>query len=154
MIKKVFSFYKLSSKEKENMVKIPKEKSRSKLIRELDKLVSDHVLNEVAHGVCARCGKQALKTDNGKFINFGCSHFFPRDYMGTRFYLDNLDALCWQPCHFQKWEHDKGGAYRDYMIKKLGEKKFELLTVKAQAITKFSYQDLEMLKMLFTQGKF
>lgn len=129
--------------------KLPKEKTRWQLIKELDAKVSNFVLTKISKGVCARCGKQHQQYENKKgqmkWSNYGCSHFWPRDYMGTRFDIDNLDGLCWYPCHGQKWEHDKSGAYRDYMIKKLGQAKFELLEMKARATTKFSTQDIKLM---------
>ena len=131
------------------VLKLPKEKTRSQLIKILDGLVSNYVLVKVCRGKCRRCGKQHEQYENSKgqkkWHNYGCSHYWPRDYMGTRFEIDNLDGLCWLPCHSQKWEHDKQGAYKDYMIKKLGQAGFNRLEVKARGITKFSTQDIKLM---------
>lgn len=129
--------------------KLPKEKSRSQLIKILDDMISNFVLVKVCKGICMRCGKQHFQYKNKKgelkWNNYGCSHYWPRDYTGTRFEIDNLDGLCWLPCHSQKWEHDKQGAYKDYMVKKLGKKGFERLEMKARAITKFSTIDIKLM---------
>ena len=124
---------------------IPKEKTRPQLIKILDSMVSDFILNKVCKGKCMRCGKQHIKTDNGKWLNYGTSHYWARTYMGTRWEVDNLDGLGWLPCHSSIWEHDKNGQYRDYMMKKLGKEGFEKLEMKARATTKFSTVDIKNL---------
>lgn len=118
--------------------------NRSKIIRQLDKLVSDEVKRRVK-GKCARC--QQVRA------NMGCSHYFSRRYIGTRWNFDNLDWLCWLPCH-NFFEHDKQGEYTDLMIKKLGRAKFNRMKIKAYSANKFSTQDLQLLLQLFEQGKF
>ena len=114
-----------------------KEKSRSKLIKELDKIISD-LVKEKAQGKCVKC-KQVRK-------QAGVSHYFGRKHMGTRWELDNLDWACWG-CHQYHMEHEKnpGGWYYDYIVKKLGEKRFNTLQIMAYSITKFSRQDIELL---------
>ena len=128
---------------------VPKEKTRSQLIKILDSMVSDFVLTKICRGKCMRCGKQHEQYENSKgekkWSNYGTSHFWPRDYMGTRFDIDNLDGLCWLPCHSQRWEKSKQGDYRDYMLKKLGQNKFELLEYRARAITKRSTLDIKLM---------
>jgi len=130
-------------------VRLPKEKTRSQLIKILDDMVSNFILVKVCKGKCMRCGKKHTQYENKKgemkWDNYGCSHYWARDYMGARFEEDNLDGLCWLPCHSQKWEHDKNGQYRDYMLKKLGKKKYKLLEMKARAVTKFSTQDIKFM---------
>ena len=133
-------------------VKIPKEETRSQIIKRLDNIISQILLKD---GVCKRCGKHHKQYKNKKgelkWHNFGASHYWSRDYMGARFELDNLDGLCWLPCHGQKWEHDKQGVYKDYMIKKLGQRGFERLEIKARGIVKFSKQDLLLLIKIYSK---
>lgn len=137
------------AKKKKSKPKLPKEKTRWQLIKILDGMVSNFILNKKCMGLCMRCGKRHLAYKNKKgelkYHNYGTSHYWARDYMGTRFEVDNLDGLCWWPCHGQKWEHDKQGAYKDYMVKKLGKKGFEKLEIKAKAVTKFSIVDIKNL---------
>lgn len=54
-----------------------------------------------------------------------CSHFYDRGIWLTRFDPDNCVALGRQ-CHIL-WEDDKQGRYSDFMIRLLGEKKFDEL---------------------------
>lgn len=114
-----------------------KSESRRNLIKKLDKLVSDYVKRK-AEGKCQRCG-QVRK-------NAGVSHYFGRKHIGTRWCLENLDWACWG-CHLYHMEKEKnpGGWYYNYMIKKLGEKKFKTLEIMAYSITKFSRQDIQFL---------
>ena len=114
-------------------------KTFPQLVKELDTLISAYILKK-GNYTCVRCGKKYIKGQR----NLTCSHYWDRQYKGTRWDSDNLDPLCWMPCHSQKWEHDKNGAYKDYMIKKLGTKKLDKLEIKARAIAKFSSVDLRL----------
>lgn len=91
---------------------------------------------------CVRCGRQNYLT---------CSHFWPRQHKATRFDPKNCVALCWMPCHKYHWEKEKQGAYRDYMVKRLGKKEYAILEVKARG-TKQQYDAIvdcmKLLKML------
>lgn len=49
------------------------------------------------------------------------------------------------------WEHDKQGEYRDYMVKKLGQDKYDALEVKARTVTKWPTIDLELLYEFLTK---
>ena len=115
--------------------KFPKEKSLRKLEKELDKAVSDY-LKAKSKGICVRCGKHRK--------NMGVSHYWSRKHRSTRWEIDNLDWMCWLPCHYTA-EHEKQGWYRDYMIGKLGERGYQTLMVKANTVTKFSRQDIQLL---------
>lgn len=77
---------------------------------------------------CVRCGSKNHLT---------CSHFWSRTHSATRYDPDNCIALCF-PCHLFKWEHEKQGAYMDFMKNKLGEEKYVLLMQKASSIVKRS----------------
>lgn len=66
----------------------------------------------------------------GRTVGIGVSHFWGRTHSSTRYDEDNCDVLCWLPCHYT-WEHEKQGAYKDFMIKKLGLKKYNILQRKA-----------------------
>jgi hypothetical protein len=83
--------------------------------------------------ICARCGKDFK--DNKKMYH--CSHFWGETRSSTRFNYDNCIGLCYI-CHYgdkvNGWEFNKQGEYRDFMIKKLGEKKFNELTKLANSL--------------------
>jgi len=83
----------------------------SKYIRERDKR-------------CMRCKRVE------DFKKLTCSHFWVRQHKGTRFDPENCIALCW-PCHAFHFEKEKQGAYRDYMIRWLGQEKYDQLAKKA-----------------------
>ena len=127
---------------------IPKEKTRSQLIKILDGMISDFVLSKKCMGLCMRCGKRHLQYKNKKgelkWRNYGTSHYWSRKHMGTRFEVDNLDGLCWLPCHVT-WEKEKQGDYNTYMLNKLGATGYKKLQIKAQGITKFSTQDIKLM---------
>ena len=127
--------------------KFPKspQKERSQIIKELDKLISAKVKKR-AKGKCVKCG--LVKK------NAGVTHYFSRRYIGTRWDFDNLDWACWG-CHYYWMEKDKtpGSWYHAYMTRKLGNRKFELLGIRAYAVTKFPTSDLKLLVEVFKKGK-
>ena len=81
-------------------------------------------------GVCQRpdcpyCHNvKGKKLEESRFV-LQCSHFWGRNCSATRYEFDNADCFC-SGTHF-KWEGEKAGAYRDYMIKKLGKKRYDEL---------------------------
>jgi 5-methylcytosine-specific restriction endonuclease McrA len=119
-------------------VKIPKTKTRRKVIKELDALFAKYIKTR-DKWTCQRCHTQYEPGDRG----IQCSHYFSRRYYGTRFDLDNCEALC-GGCHMLV-ESDKQGWYTDYKKKTLGEKKYEMLRIKAYSLTKLTKFDLELL---------
>ena len=112
---------------------------RSKIIAKLDKIFSLHI-RERDNWTCQRCNRKFAPPTKG----LGCSHFWSRRHLSTRWDTDNSIALC-MPCHLYHWESEKQGDYRDFMIKKLGEKKFKMLEIKAISITKISTVELQIL---------
>lgn len=71
------------------------------------------------HPRCARRGD----TEIG---GLQCSHYWSRDVWPLRFEPDNADAA--HPgCHAFKWEKDKAGGYQDYMVEKLGRRRFNAM---------------------------
>ena len=128
---------KKKSKPSVNKIKLPKEKSRSQLIKILDKMYSDYLKNK-SKGICFKCGRVSK--------NAGVSHYFSRKYMGGRWDNANCDWACWS-CHFHQLEHFKqlGEWYYNYMIKKLTLKGFVLLEKRTHAVNKFSAMDIRMM---------
>lgn len=64
---------------------------RAKLIKKLDKLVSEIVRSK---GLCERCGKEDT---------LACAHIFSRRNLRIRWTLSNLLCLCYR-CHIH-WAH-------------------------------------------------
>jgi hypothetical protein len=104
-----------------------------KLKKELDKVFSKYIRERDKK--CVRCGKTTGLT---------CSHFWSRKHLATRYDEDNCDALCF-PCHLFHWEKEKQGAYLDYMKRKLGVQRYDVLEYKAHSITKLVKGDYEYL---------
>lgn len=123
--------------------RIPKEKSRSKLVKELDKLFSDYIKKK-AKGECMRC--------TWVRGNAGVSHFYSRRIMGLRWDKDNCDWACWG-CHHYHLEHFKqpGQFYETYLIKKLGVKGYDKLIMKSGMITKYSTSDIKLMIQNFNK---
>lgn len=80
------------------------DKEFSKWIRERD-------------GKCLHCGKTT---------NLQCSHFWSRKHSSTRYDTENCVALC-AGCHLYKFENEKQGIYRDFMIRRLGQEGYDKL---------------------------
>ncbi len=72
----------------------------------------------VRDGKCLRC-----KTTQ----NLTNSHFWSRNKSALRYEPDNCITLCAWKCHIYGWEKEKQGAYRDFMIERLGEPRYEEL---------------------------
>lgn len=69
-------------------------------------------------GRCLRCGTTESLTN---------SHFWTRKNSALRYEPDNCITLCAWKCHIYGWEKEKQGAYRDFMIDRLGIERYEEL---------------------------
>lgn len=76
---------------------------------------------------CISCGQ--IKP----FASFDCGHYYSRTHLGTRWDEDNCNAEC-SYCNRFKADHMEG--YRRNLIDKIGQKRFDLLGLKAHTITK------------------
>jgi hypothetical protein len=79
---------------------------------------------------CVRCG--GYHEPPTKALH--CSHYFGRGREGTRFDPENADALC-HGCH-QYWGSADKEGYRNFKINQLGQKGFDLLTLRANTYKK------------------
>jgi hypothetical protein len=82
-----------------------------------------------------KCQNPKCDTPNAQL---NCSHYFVRQHYATRYDPENSIALCVN-CHvFDKdnWENDRLKEYYEFMLKKLGKKKFEALKIKHDKPTK------------------
>jgi hypothetical protein len=73
-------------------------------------------------GQCVSCGRKTGLQN---------SHFWSRKRFSTRYDEENCDTLC-MGCHKWKWEGEKQGEYRDYMLKKLGVRRYNALRTRAE----------------------
>lgn len=72
-------------------------------------------------GRCLRCATTEGLT---------CSHFWLRKHSSTRFDPDNCIALC-GTCHAD-WEHRKNNEYKAFMIRWLGQERYDALETRAR----------------------
>lgn len=85
--------------------------------------------------VCQRCRRPGWPDAKGRPIKgLQASHYFGRGRESTRFDPDNVIALC-MGCH-QYWGSTNREDYREYMIKRLGEKGFNDLSTRARMLVK------------------
>lgn len=107
----------------------------SKLIRDRD------------NWTCVRCKTKYTPPTNA----LQCSHFWGRGNKATRFDKLNCDSLCYG-CH-ALWEGNKQGEYRDFKLKQLGKKQYDLLEKKARSTIHFGeYEFKQMAKELRENG--
>lgn len=93
-----------------------------------DKLFSIFIRSR-AGWKCERCYRQYTPPTNA----LHCSHFWGRRNESTRFEPDNASAHCYG-CHQFFTSHPV--EHRDWVFKKLGEKRFNLLTLQAHTARK------------------
>ena len=129
-------------KKKKKGINLFKKKTRSQMIKELDKITSLRV-RENADWTCERCKTPYKPPTRG----LQCSHYFSRRYIGTRFNLDNLMALCYF-CH-QLYETDKQGEYTQKMKDRIGEQALDKLRIDAYSTdSKMTMDDLKKLLLV------
>lgn len=81
---------------------------------------------------CVACGRSGYG-DLG-ITGLQASHFYSRRNESVRFDPENVDALD-AGCH-RKWGGEDRLEYRDFKIKQLGQKGFDLLTLRANTYQK------------------
>jgi len=75
---------------------------------------------------CQYCGR-VYPEDNCR--NLGVSHYHGRAHENVRFDEENTPCLCSIPCHTYFDTHKT--EYRDWMLKRLGQERFDMLQLKA-----------------------
>ena len=75
---------------------------------------------------CEVCGRVYLPDNAG---NLGVMHYHGRSHENVRFDEDNTPVACNIPCH-QYFDTHKT-EFKDWMVKKLGQQRFDLLEVRA-----------------------
>ena len=92
-------------------------------IRKVDKMFADYLKAKVGYR-CERCKKQYQKGDRAIQL----SHFHGRRKESTRFEENNCSILCFS-CHNRF--HEQPLEHTEWMKKRLGRKRFDLLTLQA-----------------------
>ena len=106
-----------------------KKTTRMAIIKKLDVLFSKQVRER--DGVCQYCKKSSTTY---------CHHIFSRRHMGTRWLMENAVSLCVY-CHRFR-AHGDPENFRDFIIGRIGQRKFDELKWKAYTPTKFTVNDL------------
>lgn len=92
----------------------------------LDEVVSN-LVREMAEWTCLRC--HAYFQPGLARLGLHNSHYFGRQFISTRYDLENCDSLCYG-CHHH-WEQVDRDAYRAYMVRKLGQDGYDRLVLRA-----------------------
>lgn len=75
---------------------------------------------------CQRCGKLGYGPEG--IFGLQASHFYSRRRWNLRFDEINVDVLC-VSCH--QWAHKQPTEFKDWKIEQLGQKDFDLLTLRS-----------------------
>ena len=117
-----------------------KVKKKTDYTAKLDKVFSEYIRmrDVMPNGLfrCISCGK--IKP----YSQADCGHYHSRNHMATRFDEDNCHAEC-RGCNRFSADHLIG--YRENLIQKIGEQRFELLSWKAHQTKKWSDFELQEL---------
>ena len=100
-------------------------------LRKTDRLFTKYLRKKQDY-TCQRCGRVYPPDD---CRNLGVSHYWGRGHENTRFDEDNCDLLCTLPCH-HIWGGDGRLEYMEFMKRKLGEKGYDLLDIRAHTYKK------------------
>jgi hypothetical protein len=103
-------------------------------INSLDTLFSKFIRNRDKN-TCVRCHR-IFKLGERGLTN---SHFYGRGMKSVRYEEDNCDSLCYPGCHLY-WQNQNREEYREFKIRQLGQKRFDLLTLQANSTAKPDYK--------------
>ena len=96
--------------------------------RRKDDILFSQYLRSARDYTCERCGKVGL---SGKGLEV--SHYFGRRRESVRFDPDNVSVLC-HGCH--RYFHENPPDYYAFQFRKLGKRKYNALTIRANTPTK------------------
>lgn len=118
---------------------MPRKKTRSQVVKLLDKVFSEYIRrrfakNEIAE--CFTCGKK----DHWKKLQ--CGHFQSRKHYATRWDEINCQVQC-SACNV--FRYGEQFIFGQKLDAKYGEGTAEELYIKAKNLTKLSTKDLELL---------
>jgi len=98
-------------------------------IHPADKAFGDYIKAKTGNK-CKYCGR------NGRMET---SHFHSRRKASTRFDEENVACLC-STCH--RYFHEHPNIHVDWMKKRLGSERYELLNIRAEQIMKVNRKDV------------
>lgn len=101
-------------------------------LRKSDTLFS-HYIREKNNWTCEICGK--FCGENNSLYKLENSHYWGRGHEATRFDEDNCMALCFT-CHQRYGHGEKRDLYKEKMIEKLGQDRFDSLMIQANSYKK------------------
>ena len=117
-----------------------KVKRKTDYVAKLDKVFSEYIRLRDAmpngYFICISCGKMK------PYRQADCGHYHSRRHMATRFDEDNCNSEC-RGCNRFSADHLIG--YREHLIRKIGEERFELLNWKAHQMKHYSDFELQEL---------
>jgi hypothetical protein len=93
---------------------------------------------------CQNCGRRG-EGEKG-ITGLQASHYYGRRKESVRFDEENVDVLC-VGCHIELGTNNKP-AYKEFKIKQLGEKGFDLLTLRANTPGK---KDRKLAYLVYSQ---
>lgn len=109
-------------------------------LRKTDRLFTE-LVRIIYEYTCQRCRR--VYSPDGDLHNLGVSHYYGRAREGTRYDLENCTLLCNMPCH-RRWEGEDRAEYLNYMIERLGQEGYDLLTLRANTYRKRDDKLIEM----------
>ena len=127
-------------KKKKDPTEKPARVKRGKpdLVEKLDRVFSTYIrLRDCmpnGYGKCISCGQ--IKP----YDQLDCGHYHSRIHMATRYDEFNCHAEC-RACN--RFSADHLDAYRDNLIRKIGQNMYDILKVKAKTNKKWSDFELE-----------
>lgn len=110
----------------------------------LDAVVSD-LIREAFDWTCAHCSR-AFPDRKGRDIH--ASHFYSRQFNSTRFYPDNLTALC-ATCHDYLGKHPDDHA--DFIRRLLGPVRYEWLRERKNKIFRYRAEDKKAMRKHYAE---
>ncbi len=127
---------------KDSVKKKPRKSGTRTLVNKLDKIFSLYIRlrDSKQFGYkafkCISCGQ--IKP----FAKADCGHYYSRSKMSTRYDEDNCNSEC-NFCNRFKSDHLDG--YRENLIRKIGQSRFDLLRSHSNQVKKWSEFELQQL---------
>jgi len=101
---------------------------RKKLIKECDRLFSLYIRKRDKFCQAPNCNKPAQH----------CAHIFSRKNHSVRWYPDNAISLCYR--HHIHWAHKEVMEFAEFIQKRLGKRRYDLLKAKKNNLSKVDMQ--------------
>lgn len=133
-------YYRRKKKKKDESTPSKRVKKDVDLVAKLDRVFALYIRLRDAmpsgYFKCISCGQ--IKP----FEQSDCGHYHSRTHMGTRFDEQNCNAEC-RACN--RFSADHLISYRENLIRKIGQGRFDYLAVKAKSTKKWSDFELKLM---------